>query len=281
LEYPEIFVRRMNEKAKELGMRSTVMKDPAGIANESNAGDIMRCLLNVCTNDRIMRYIGTSEHTVNIKGEDPRKMTVTSKTLLSDASKALTDHYKIIGGKGGTLNRTKVYNSAVIAEIPDSDDLLACVIMGANEPNDMPDNRFKAARQALDMAMAKLSDESAVIDESTVCARSAMVCHVKGRDISKVHTLVSKSPEEIIRPASISKLLTTILTLENVSDLTAEITVTEDDLALLLPSFYQKDFKLGDTVTLDDAIYAMLLPSSNLAAYFIARYIGQLMSENK
>nr|MBQ4319189.1 hypothetical protein [Clostridia bacterium] len=146
MEYPEIFVRRMNEKAKELGMRSTVMKDPAGIANESNAEDIMRCLLNVCANDKVMRYIGTSGHTFKIKGADPREMTVTSLTLKSDAGKVLTDHYKIIGGKGGTLNRTKVYNSAVIAEIPDSNDLLACVIMGANEPNDMPDNRFKAAR---------------------------------------------------------------------------------------------------------------------------------------
>nr|MBQ4319816.1 serine hydrolase [Clostridia bacterium] len=183
--------------------------------------------------------------------------------------------------KGGTLNRTKVYNSAVIAEIPDSDELLACVIMGANEPNNMPDNRFKAARQALDMAMAKLSDESAVIDESTICARSAVVCHVKGRDISGVHTLVSKSPEEMIGPASISKLLTTMLALENAVDLTAEITVTEEDLALLPSAFYQKDFRPGDIVSLDDAIFAMLLPSSNLAAYFIARYIGQLMSENK
>ncbi len=76
-----------------------------------------------------------------------------SKTLMGVNSEHLCNYYKVLGGKGGTLNIPKIFNSAVIVQVSDSKEQLACVVMKANTPNEGAENRFVAAKQAIDAAM--------------------------------------------------------------------------------------------------------------------------------
>src|SRR5436309_10449149 len=62
----EGFVQRMNEKAMELGLTSTVYADPSGLLSEnvSSAYDMARLITLASNDERISAIMRTSEYTV-------------------------------------------------------------------------------------------------------------------------------------------------------------------------------------------------------------------------
>src|SRR4029077_16431656 len=62
----EGFVRRMNEKAAELGLESTHYADPSGLLSEnvSSAYDMARLITHASGDERIASIMRTSEYTV-------------------------------------------------------------------------------------------------------------------------------------------------------------------------------------------------------------------------
>src|SRR5260370_791901 len=63
---PDGFVRRMNEKAAELGLESTHYADPSGLlsGNVSSAYDMARPITNASQDERISSIMRTPEHTL-------------------------------------------------------------------------------------------------------------------------------------------------------------------------------------------------------------------------
>lgn len=270
--YVDLFVLRMNEKAASLGMINSKFNDPAGIDNYSSASDMMKCVLAASQNQVINEVWSRPNYTYSLGGVNPRELNVVSKTLTGVGVEAIRDYYKVLGGKGGVLVDYKQYNSAVLVDNPHDSNVLACVIMGAEDPRDKSNNCFKADKQAIDCALGK---------GDSVCAKSAIVCVKPDSKTEEPTVLYSKNADEVTRPASTSKILTAITALDYIKDLDDTVEVTEEMIALVKKGFYQKMLKAGDVIKIRDLLHVMMLPSSNLGAFVLAAYSGRLISEGK
>ena len=72
--------------------------------------------------------------------------------------------------------------------------------------------------------------------------------------------IYEKNSEERVSIASITKIMTALVALENIDDLSDTVIITENDFAYT--SGYSKaGFAVGDTVTYEDLLYGILLPS--------------------
>lgn len=275
-----VFCEYMEVKAEQLGLsNNTLFNDPCGIDNFSTASDMVRCLIRGNEN-KILREIWSQEkYTVKISGENERELELVSTVKGDNSSHILTDCYEVLGGKTGTLTNYGANNISFIAKIPQSEDCLACTVMYANEKNSLPKNRFQAAKEALDIAVKKYKDESFDASVCDVCADNAIVCLVppvvsNDEYHAKLSVLYKKEAFEKKRPASMTKMLTAVIALEYLSDLDEKICVQQDVLDAIPGKFYGGDFLDGDIITVKDALHAMMLPSSNAAAYIVANHVG-------
>lgn len=275
-----VFCEYMEVKAEQLGLsNNTLFVDPCGIANYSTARDMLRCLLrgNECA--PLRDVWSRSEYTVALAGEGERQLPLSSTVLADKSSHILTDAFEVLGGKTGTLTKYSAYNLSVIVRVPEIDALLACTVLYAEESNCQPRNRFLAAKQAITAAVAKYKDRTLDVSKTEVCAQSAIVCVVppccSGDEYhATLDVLFEKNASVRLRPASMSKMLTAVIVTEQLSDLDEIITVSQDVLDAIPDGFYGEDLKAGDNITVRDALHAMMLPSSNAAAYVLANHVG-------
>jgi len=279
------FVKYMNERAVSIGMTATNYVDSVGIDNFSTAADCLRCLITASGYEKLYDIWNKPSYDVVIKGENARVMTVTSTVVASEQSPILTGSYPVMGGKTGTLTSKGAFNLSVLVDVPDSDARLACVVLYANQKNGEPENRFEAARRAVNAALTKYYDKNYDNSNYNVCAGSAAVCEVpkfNARAYSKldIPLLYGKNIDEPRMPASMTKIMTAMLTLDLCPDLYANIAVRDEDIAMLSSRFYDNDIKVGDVLTVRDMMYAMLLPSSNSAATILACYAGNKLLES-
>ncbi len=272
-----VFCEYMEVKAEHLGLsNNTLFRDPCGIDNLSTAKDMLRCLLRAgeCA---ALRDVWKPKHTISTKNGSLELIS----TVFNDPTGILTEAYDIVGGKTGTLTPYKAYNLSVIVKPKNSNTLLACTVMSAETKNGEGADRFTAARQALDLAVKKLADPTFAADENAVCAKSAVVCKVPPLAADEYHQkleiLFEKNSGEQLRPASMTKLLTSVIVAEQVKDLSAPVCVTQDALALIPNGYYGDDLHVGDTLTVRELLYALMLPSSNAAAYILAVHVGNLL----
>lgn len=76
-------------------------------------------------------------------------------------------------------------------------------------------------------------------------------------------------------PASITKLLTALVVLEHVSDLSETVTFTESAMmSVEADSGNKLSLEIGDTMTVEDALYALLLQSVNQSANALAEHVA-------
>lgn len=85
--------------------------------------------------------------------------------------------------------------------------------------------------------------------------------------------LYGKNVHEKLYPASITKMLTALLAMDCLS-LTDTVTVSEQAIAQSGTSGSNAGLKAGDVISVEDALYAMMLPSANEAANAIGEKIA-------
>lgn len=92
-------------------------------------------------------------------------------------------------------------------------------------------------------------------------------------DADSGQALYARKADERAYPASITKMMTLLLAVEKAESLTALVTVSQK--ALDVPSDSSKAYlEKGDVLTLEDCLYAMMLPSGNDAANVVGEFIG-------
>lgn len=75
-------------------------------------------------------------------------------------------------------------------------------------------------------------------------------------------------------PASTTKIMTALIVLENVSNL-KEVATVSYNAVFSIPSGYSTDLlKVGEELTIEDLLYALLVPSCNEAAVVLAEYVS-------
>ena len=121
---PDGFVRRMNEKAAELGLESTSYADPSGLLsdNVSSAYDMARLITHASADERIASVMRTPEYSVH-----------TSRRLITFHS---TNHllgredFDVRAAKTGFISKSG-YCLATLLRLPSSGQQVAVVVLGA------------------------------------------------------------------------------------------------------------------------------------------------------
>ena len=85
--------------------------------------------------------------------------------------------------------------------------------------------------------------------------------------------LYAKNIDDHHYPASITKVLTALVALEN-GQLTDTVTFSHDRVAFLQPGDSSVGLKEGNIISLDQALHATLLASANEAAYAVGESVG-------
>ena len=265
----EAFVRRMNTNAKLFGMKNTSFTNAAGMAREghySTASDILRLLITATTYDKLMLYWGLEEFDIEVTGDNARTITVKS-TYKGKKAKSLGDYYEIFGGKSGSWSGKsggRHVASAVKSKV-DERWLVGCVMNAGKD-------RFVAMRQLMDWLEAKRVDPNTpdVELDCVYAAATVLPLHsgmaYRDRDL----VMVGKDPDGIKAPYSMTKMMTAIIALDYCKP-DEIITIQQDDLQRGSgPKFYD-----GDKLTMEEALIALMLPSSNTLAKAISRHVGE------
>lgn len=95
-------------------------------------------------------------------------------------------------------------------------------------------------------------------------------------DMNSGAVLYAKKMDEQRYPASITKLMTALVALEN-AQLDDEVLFTEDSISFLEYGDAHIGMTPGEKLSLEDAMYGMLLASANEVSYAIAESVGNLM----
>ena len=87
------------------------------------------------------------------------------------------------------------------------------------------------------------------------------------------NVIYEKNSNEQTKIASLTKIMTSLVAIENINNIDDTVTVDYKDLQGL-KGYAVAGFKAGDTVTYKDLLYALMLPSAADAANIIARNIS-------
>ncbi|MCR5829570.1 MAG: serine hydrolase [Lachnospiraceae bacterium] len=93
-------------------------------------------------------------------------------------------------------------------------------------------------------------------------------------NINTATILYSQNMHEKVYPASTTKLMTALLAIKH-CDLDDIVTIDEDNCGIVLKGAQLCGFSKGDTLTVKDLLYCLLVYSGNDAALAIARHVGE------
>ena len=259
----QVFVQEMNKKMKQLGLSST-FANSTGLLNSGNlasAYDFNIIALHASIQPELASIWGQKHLDLYLRGTNPR--TVSVDTSVTGAS--LENTYTILGGKTGTIGTLK--NLTVI--VANGDDIYVGTVMKAS------DDRFLDLKNAIDQAIKK--DKGQSYDVNAVGTNDTTFSVIKYPKYNPLLTtnykpklLLGKNQDTLNNPASMTKIITSIVCIENATNLNQPITFQSSDIV----GGSGIAINVGDVMTLREAIYAMMLPSTNTAAKAVARVVG-------
>jgi D-alanyl-D-alanine endopeptidase (penicillin-binding protein 7) len=120
----DAFIQRMNDKAVELGLESTVYSDPSGLLadNMSSAYDQARLIAYAAADERVGAIMRKTSFSTSIG-----KRTITAN---STNQIVRTGDIDVVGGKTGFISRSG-YCLATLLRLPQSGQQVAFVVLGA------------------------------------------------------------------------------------------------------------------------------------------------------
>ena len=95
-------------------------------------------------------------------------------------------------------------------------------------------------------------------------------------DMDSKAILYGKKIDEQHYPASITKLLTVLLALEN-SSLDDEVVMSQESIDILRSDYASIGMRAGEIISMKDALYATLFASANEVAYAVGENVGRQM----
>ncbi|MCU9614431.1 serine hydrolase [Caldibacillus lycopersici] len=133
-------------------------------------------------------------------------------------------------------------------------------------------NEEQAASVASQSIPQEQPEPKQVIEDSSIQLYSpyAMLVHVDNHEV-----LYEKNSEETMYPASLTKIMTAIIAIENIPDLQTSISLSPD----MFPYLYAENASLAgfmpnEEVSAEDLLYGTLLPSGADAAIGLANYVA-------
>lgn len=111
-------------------------------------------------------------------------------------------------------------------------------------------------------------DENADEEELKLYAESAILI-----ECSTGRTAYEKNADEQMYPASITKILTAILVIEN-CDITETVSITNEMVSKVPAGYTTAYLRVGEQVTVEELLNVLLIPSANDAGFALAIHIS-------
>lgn len=271
-EAESIFVEEMNRKCQYLGMKKTVFKNPHGLSSTgqfSTSSDMIKLGLQALGFPEILKVWGAKRHTAKIEGKNYRSIAIET----TGSSQELESYYSILGCKTGTL-APNVFNTLMLLCDEDENVFLTTIMQSKTSSS-----RFMDVKKLVDVARKKMSDPQYIPTE-VFEAHSGCILQIKNNPLYWTNfphkLLYSFNEDEVVPQASLTKIMTAIIMLENIQDLNEKFRINLSDIVGGSgPIIFE-----GDEITYTDALFLMMLPSSNTIAKAVSRVIGHKLSGN-
>ncbi len=103
-----------------------------------------------------------------------------------------------------------------------------------------------------------------------ISSKNAILYNLDSKEI-----LYEKNAKDKVQIASLTKIMTAIIALENIDDINRQTVIIKDDFkGIAEANLVTAGFKIGEIVTYKDLLYGLLLPSGADAAKAIARNVA-------
>ncbi len=102
----EEFIKKMNDKAQDLGMTQTIFADETGLNNnnKSTASDILKLAKEAFNHDEISSVVGLKNYQFEVANNKIKRSVVATDKILGDDFGYGNDSYRILAGKTGYLD---------------------------------------------------------------------------------------------------------------------------------------------------------------------------------
>ena len=144
------------------------------------------------------------------------------------------------------------------------------------------ESRFLAMKQLFDIAKKVIADPSYVpSDTEFTYASKGCVCVLPPDSTAfyeqyPLTLLYAKNEEVQTIPASTTKVMAIVTALPYIKSIKDKVTIESEDIQTGSGNF----FEAGDTMTFEDLLFGMLLPSSNTCAWALAHNVGKVILGN-
>lgn len=288
--YPDVnartrFVSYMAEMCTKLGMSATTFANASGLTSESQTtpADMLKLAIAVAGNPLAMDVWSTRDRDFTVGGVNNRTISVTSNVYGAEPSGA---SYKLLGGKGGTLNASSgggKPRKARIAFYEVAGRPVAVSLMGqstwassnlvncAQELCGMMETMLSGGTPTEGAYLAQLISEGGGYAAIPVpIGAGAYINAYSAAELLAHQDALSRNATAAQVPASTTKAMTMLCVLSIASDLNKIVEVKAGDIQ----SGSGSAFVVGDRLTVIDALRIMMMESSNTLAETLGRIFG-------
>lgn len=256
------FMNEVNKKAASIGMASSNFDAPSGASsNAQTTAKDMALLTAIASGYKDLAECWSKDkYTIIPRGGSP----VTVSTTVHDAT--LEADYPVLGGKTGSYGGSRA---------------LACLcdvggrqVAGYIADTTTDGKRFTAMKQLMDICSTILgggTTTDSVTDATYAAAFEVPTYYTPTYEQQTLNMLYGQSETTSVVPASTAKLITAVTMLDWVEDIHDTFAFVSGDMIGGSGSV----FSAGDVISFKDALYAIMLPSSNQTAHAVARVIGR------
>ncbi|MGY3766846.1 serine hydrolase [Vagococcus vulneris] len=253
------FITAMNRKAKLLGMANSTFTNPSGLEDDnhkSTAHDMSLVLKDTLNYPDLLKAWGVKKYTFDIIGANKREMSIVSTVQSAELEKS----YTILGGKTGTNDDINCL--VLFVQDKENGDIYFGSLLGT------VGDRFMVFKQLADSIKNSKGEDTSVLCTSTWGTKLDSNYQL----FNNIKTLPKsfKNPDQKLRPASTTKVLTALTALDVSTDMSEIIEIKQVDIARGSGPAFQS----GDIITFKDALHLMMLPSSNTTANAVCRHFG-------
>ena len=257
------FMAEVNKKAASIGMTNSSFSRPAGDANTAQTTAYDMALLTLVASGYKALAEVWSKNSYSITPRNKSTAT-TVNTTVADAT--LEAAYPILGGKTGSYLSGNTL--ACICDVNGKQ--VAGYIGGASASN----KRFPAMKELMDIAATILgggTNSATVTNASYAAAFEIPSYYPLNYEKQTPNVIYTQDATTSLIPASTVKIITAITMLDWMPDINETFSFVSGDMIGGSGSV----FSAGDVISFRDALYAMMLPSSNQTAHAVARVVGR------
>lgn len=261
----EAFMSEVNKKAASIGMNSSNFVRPAGdaFALQTTPRD-MALLTVVASSYRELAEIwGKDSYSCKPRN---RNTVISFNSTVKDT--ALEADYPIICGKTGTWHSPVTVTCSVICDIDGKQ------VAGYVHNSEDSDKRWPSMKQLMDIAKSVLDGNTptgTVTNAEEAIAVLVPNYYTANYEQYPLTVLYEQSADTMIVPASTTKIITAVTVLDWIDDIHDTFEFVQSDMI----GGSGAVFNVGDIVSFKDALYALMLPSSNQSAQAMARVVGR------